>query len=430
MDFLPHTISWNLTRRCNLRCAHCYLEADFRAGHITDELSTRDCFDLVTQIAEVNPGALLILTGGEPLLRPDIFDVAGCAATHKLLVVVATNGTAVDPANARRMASAGIKGVGLSLHSERAEGHDRFTGVPGSWQAALGAAEVLREVGMEVVVQTSAMSWNCEEIPRVVALAHKLGARFFNLYFLVCTGRGQGLTDISSAQYERLLVQLYELQKEYAGRLLISAKCAPHYKRVVYAADPNSPFLKTYPGGCPAATHYCRISPEGEVTPCPYLPLGAGNVRRTRFAKIWREAPLLEKLRDRSRLEGRCGVCEFKSLCGGCRARAYAEAQNYLAEDPSCSYEPGRYGFKEIALAEEDRLGGGIEHELPWTGEAWARLLALPSFVRGMVVKGVEHFARERQCLVVTAEIMKQAREAIAARRGSMMPMRREKNQP
>lgn len=428
MNFRTYTISWNLTKRCNLKCEHCYLDADFRAGRKVDELTTQDCFSIMEQIAEVNPNALLILTGGEPLLRPDIFDIAKYAAEHEFFVVVATNGTTVNLQNAERMAEAGIKGVSISLHSGRAELHDQFTGIPGSWQGAVHCTKILREVGLEFVIQTSVMSWNYDEIPQVVDLTYELGAKFFNLYFLVCTGRGQGLTDVSSTRYETVLTRLYEMQKEYVGRMLISAKCTPQYKRIIYEANPNSPFLKSYLGGCPAATHYCQINPVGEVTPCPYMPIAVGNVRETSFVRIWRDAPLLNELRHRSLLEGRCGVCEFKSLCSGCRARAYAETQNYLAEDPSCTYEPGKFGLKEIVLAEDETLGTEFAYEIPWDKAAQARLLAIPTFARGMVVKGVEHFARENQFPVVTVEVMKQAREAMRGRRGSMVPVMQEKD--
>ncbi|MDP6775155.1 MAG: radical SAM protein [Candidatus Latescibacteria bacterium] len=422
MDFRTHTVSWNLTQRCNLQCSHCYLDAAFRVGRKVDELSTQDCYNIIGQIAEVNPNALLILTGGEPLLRSDIFSIVRRAAERGFFVVVATNGTTINPTNVRQMVDAGVKGVGLSLHSSREEMHDRFTDVPGSWQAAVDAAVVLREAGMEFVIQTSVMAWNYEEIPQIVDFAYQLGAKFYNLYLLVCTGRGQGLTDVSSVQYERLLAGLYEIQKKHVGRMLISAKCAPQYKRVIYEDNPDSPFLKSHAGGCPAATHYCQIDPRGEVTPCPYMPIGVGNLRETPFAAIWREAPLLKELRDRSLLEGRCGVCEFRSLCSGCRARAYAKTKNYLAEDPSCRYEPGRHGFEEIVLAEEETLGSEADLVLEWDEAAQNRLQAIPSFARGMVVKGVELFARANRHPVVTLGVMQQAREAVGARSGSAVP--------
>ncbi len=426
MNYQTHTISWNVTKRCNLNCEHCYLDADFRAGRKVDELTTQNCFNIIEQISEINPNALLILTGGEPLLRPDIFEVARFAADRDFFVVFATNGTTVNQENAQQMVDAGVKGVSISLHSSRAEQHDDFTAVPGSWQSAINSTKALRKAGLEFVIQTSVMTWNYDEIADIAALTHELGSKFFNLYFLVCTGRGQGITDVSAERYESALRHLYELQKDYIGRMLISAKCTPQYKRIIYEANPNSPFLKTYSGGCPAATHYCQIDPNGEVTPCPYMPIGVGNLLEGTFARIWQEAPLLNELRNRSLLEGRCGECEFKSLCSGCRARAYAETQNYMAEDSSCTYTPGEFGGKEIILAEEETFGTEVKYELAWDEEAQRRLLAIPSFARGMVVKGVEHFARENQLSVVTADVMQQARETFTARQGATVPKMQE----
>ena len=209
-----------MTKRCNLRCEHCYLDAEFRTSKKVDELTTDECLNTIDQIAEINPNALLILTGGEPLLRRDIFDISRYAAEHGFFVVIATNGTPVNLTNAQRMSDAGIKGVSISLHSSRPEMHDRFTAVPGSWQAAIDCGENLRNVGLEFVVQTSVMSWNREQLHEIADLSFGLGAKFFNLYFLVCTGRGQSLTDVPPTQYERTLLELYELQKEYMGRML------------------------------------------------------------------------------------------------------------------------------------------------------------------------------------------------------------------
>lgn len=413
MEFRPDVISWNLTKRCHLNCAHCYLDADFRRGARADELITRECLDIIDQIAEVNPNALLILTGGEPLLRRDLFDIAGHASHRGFLVVVATTGTLLTPEVTRRIVAAGIRGASISLHSLRPGAHDAFTRVPGSWQGAVRGAEFLHEANLPFVLQTSAMSWNAEEIPALVDFAARLGARVFDLYVLVCTGRGQGMTDISPAQHEALLVRLYELQKIHEGRMSIGARCAPQYKRIVYQADPQSPHLRAYTGGCPAGTHYCRITPSGDLTPCPYIPLRVGNLKAQRFAHLWQEAPLLRQLRDRGQLSGRCGRCEFRILCSGCRARAYAEWQDYLAEDSACPYEPGEHGGEPIVLDQAFTFGLAANRTLPWTTAAQARLESVPTFARGMVTKGVERYARERGYTAITPEVLTEAREKL-----------------
>ncbi len=389
MDFRAYSISWNITKRCNLNCDHCYLDADFRGGFRTDELSTEECFRVMDQIAEVNPNPFLILTGGEPLLRPDIYDLIRYAADRKFMVVLGTNGTLINKANAEKIKVAGAHGVGISIDSMDADKHNRFRGVSRAWENSTKAFEILNEVGIDFLIQMSVSDWNYKEIPDVVAFAEKMGAVAFNLYFLVCTGRGQGNTDISNAAYEEALKTLYRLQMEYKGRLMINSKCAPQYKRVVYENDPDSVYTRTYSGGCPAATHYSRISPEGNLTPCPFIQESVGNLKAASFKDLWFDAPLMRELRDRKNLQGKCGTCEFSAMCSGCRARAFAERGSYMAEDPSCDYEPGKYGGKEITLKIEDTLGLEVEHSLPWTPEALSRLERIPSFARGMVVKGV-----------------------------------------
>jgi len=341
------------------------------------------------------------------------------------MVVIGTNGTLLNDKLAERMIEAGVKGVSISLHSVKPDAHDRFTQVPRSWQNAVRGAGILKRNHLEFVIQTSTMAWNYDEIPDIVDFAHQLGARFFNLYFLVCTGRGQGLSgsDISGAQYEAMLAQVFEMQKKYQGQMLISAKCTPQYKRIVYEADPHSPYIKTYSGGCPAATHYAQITPKGDVTPCPYMSIPLGNVKENRFADIWNHSPVLNQLRNRKLLQGRCGRCEFQSVCSGCRARAFAETGDYLAEDPSCQYEPGKYHFVEIKLEETLTLGLEADFQLTWTEEAQKRLERIPSFARGMVVKGVEAYARSKGYREITPELMKEVREKAMQNMGGMFAL-------
>ena len=422
MDFRAYSISWNLTKRCNLNCDHCYLDANFRGGFRTDELSTDECRRVIDQIAEVNPNAFLILTGGEPLLRPDIYDLIRHAAEKKFMVVLGTNGTLINKNNAEKIKTAGAHGVGISIDSMDASKHNTFRGVPFAWERSMEAFDVLNEVGVDFLVQMSVSDMNYREIPDVVAFAEKAGAIAFNLYFLICTGRGQGNTDISNAAYEEALKLLYEQQMNYKGRLMINSKCAPQYKRVVYENDPDSVYTRTYSGGCPAGTHYSRISPEGNLTPCPFIEETVGNLKTSSFKDLWQNAPLMVQLRNRKQLEGRCGTCEFSAMCSGCRARAFAETGNYMAQDPSCDYEPGKHGGKEITLKIEDTLGLEVEYHTSWTPEAKQRLERIPSFARGMVVKGIERFAEERNITVIDEAVVKKSREEMIEKRGAMFP--------
>jgi len=422
MDFRAYSISWNLTKRCNLNCAHCYLDADFRGGLRSDELSTPECFRVIDQIAEVNPNAFLILTGGEPLLRPDIYEIIRYAADKKFMVVLGTNGTLINHATAKKIKAAGTHGVGISIDSMEPARHNTFRGVDKAWENSMKAFDILNETGVDFLLQMSVSDMNYREIPEVVAFAEKVGAIAFNLYFLVCTGRGQGNTDISNEAYEEALKTLYRLQMEYKGRLMINSKCAPQYKRVVYENDPDSVYTRTYSGGCPAGTHYSRISPEGNLTPCPFIAESVGSLKTSTFKELWTEAPLMRELRDRKKLEGKCGTCEFSSMCSGCRARAFAETGNYMAEDPSCDYEPGKYGNKEITLKIEDTLGLEVEFKTSWTPEAKQRLERIPSFARGMVVKGIESFAEKHGFSVIDQAVVKRSREEMITKRGAMFP--------
>ena len=204
----------------------------------------------------------------------------------------------------------------------------------------------------------------------------------------------------------------------YTDGLLLRAKCAPHFRRIIYQLDPNSPMLKNYAqGSCPAGKYYCRITPEGDITPCPYMPVSAGNLREKSFDEIWRSSPVLGNLRE-GELGGRCGSCEFGGMCGGCRCRAYAAYDDYMAEDPACDYQPGQYGGKKIALSGEQIFGLEVRCTLSWTPDATERLNRLPSFARGMVARGVERYAEENGIAVVTPELMQKVREAAETRMG------------
>jgi radical SAM protein with 4Fe4S-binding SPASM domain len=439
-----YAVSWNLTQRCNLHCAHCYMSA-FAAADASQELSTAECRRVIDEIAAVNPNVFLILTGGEPLLRRDLFELAACSADRGFTVVLGTNGVLLREAQARQMRQSGIQGASISLDSADAGKHDAFRRLPGSWRAAVRATEALRAEGLDFSVHTSVMAWNLEEIPAMIDLARELGAKVLNFFFLVRTGRGAGLTDITPAQYEQILTYLARIQGAgeagspapaadagrassfedpwtvpvgRSGGLVIRAKCAPFFRRILYALDPQSPLLQNYAhGSCPAGKAYCRIMPEGDVTPCPYMPLVAGNLRQRSFADIWRDAAIFNALRQ-PQLGGRCGRCEFSRICGGCRCRAYATYSDYLAEDPACAYQPGQFGGATIALSEELTFGLEAPLTLEWNPEARARLQRLPSFARGMVIKGVERYAAAHGIRRITPEVMQAVREQAEARFG------------
>jgi len=384
MEYRPSLISWNLTKKCNLHCPHCYLEAGRAAER---ELTTEECLALLDDMRALGT-EMLILTGGEPLLRRDIYRIAQKASHLGMWVVMGTNGVLVTDRVAAKMVECGVKGVGISIDSAEPERHNAFRGGRKAWQFSVRALEICRDHGLEVLVQTTVMEENYEEIPALLDFAKDKGAWAFNLYFLVQTGRGQGMTDLSAAATDAMLNQLIDLQDDYRP-MLVRSKCAPQFKQIAYARGRAG----MESGGCMAATEYCRITPEGDVTPCPYMTVVAGNVLESSFSEIWRHSAVFEQLRDLDQLKGRCGACEFKELCGGCRCRAFAATGDYLAEDPACTYQP-----KGIPLADQG---------IPWDQAARDRLERIPiAFIREKTRKGVEAYAQRAGARVITTEVV------------------------
>ena len=383
-QYKPSLISWNLTKKCNLRCPHCYMEAGRPA---TRELTTDECLALLGEMQALGT-EMLILTGGEPLLRKDIFAIAQRASSLGMWVVMGTNGVLVTDKVTQKMIECGVKGVGISIDSADPAKHNRFRGGPNAWEYSVRALEICRANGLEVLVQTTVMEENYDEIPELIAFARDKGAWSFNLYFLVQTGRGQQMTDLSAAQTEAMLSRLVDVQEDYRP-MLVRSKCAPQFKQIAYAKGRGG----MESGGCMAGTQYCRITPEGDVTPCPYMTVVAGNVLEQSFTDIWQTSTVLQQLRDVQQLKGRCGSCEFNELCGGCRCRAYAATGDYLHEDPACTYQPTGQPL-EIA-------------EFIWTDEARARLERIPiAFIREKTRKGVEAYAQRQAVHRITPEVM------------------------
>ncbi len=386
-EYTPSLISWNLTRMCNLRCPHCYMEGGRKAEN---ELTTDECLGLIDQIQAMGT-EMLILTGGEPLLRRDIYDIARYASSLGIWVVMGTNGVLVTDEVVAKMIECGVQGVAISIDSLDPAKHDHFRGGPNAWEYSVRALEICRANGLQVLVQTTVVEMNYAEISKMLAFARDKGAWSFNLYFLVQTGRGQQMSSLSAEQTETMLTNLVDWQDEYRP-MLVRSKCAPQFKQIAYARGSGG--LES--GGCMAGTEYCRITPQGDITPCPYMTAVAGNVRDQSFADVWRTSSVLNELRDLRQLKGRCGRCEFKELCGGCRCRAYAVYGDYLQEDPACRYQP---------------TGRPLElGRVVWSAEAQARLERIPiAFIRGKVERGVEAYAQRQGVALITAEVLQEA---------------------
>ena len=438
----PYVISWNLTYRCNLACEHCYLDAGaaplVRTENFADrsELGTDECFKVIDEIAAFAPECLTILTGGEPLLRRDILEIVRRAAERELWVVVGTNGVRITENVAQRLAEAGARGLSLSLDALDPDRHDRFRRVRGAWQNTVEGAQILNTTGLPFIVQTTAGSHNLGELDAIADFAHdRLAAKVWNLYFLVPTGRGQFVSDMTPAQYDEVLASLYRIQQKYNRRMLVNAKCAPHYIKTVLenadaetdpmptdAESPGLPPIRIYSGGaggCPAGTHYMGIRPNGDVTPCPYLPVFAGNLRGSRLTDLWTSSEVFTDIRRRSSLGGRCGACEMNAHCGGCRARAYGMTGDLMAEDPLCTHTPGKFagsplltlpGSAAVSGAPAVEYGPESPATIAWDDAASARMKKIPAFVRGMVVRAVEDTCRKSGLDRVTVEELERIR--------------------
>ncbi|MEK7851645.1 MAG: SPASM domain-containing protein, partial [Deltaproteobacteria bacterium] len=289
--------------------------------------------------------------------------------------------------------------------------HDKFRGLDGAWESTVKGAELLNKHGIEFQFQLSVTKDNCDEVESIVEFAYEKGARAMNVFFLVCTGRGQDMTDITPQQYEKVLIQLSDLDKKYAGKMMVRGRCAPHFLRVVQQRDPDSPVMKGATSGCIAGTHYFRITPQGDVTPCPYMPTVVGNVRKQSLAEIWGSSPVFDKLRNPV-YNGRCADCEFSDVCGGCRARALAASGDLMGEDPWCEHKP----TPPLSPPYQGGVAGKkVVAEIVWDDEAIERLGKVPFFLRSMVKKGLERYAKAKGLTRITPDIMEEMRKKVGS---------------
>ncbi|MGA2413239.1 MAG: radical SAM protein [Candidatus Sulfotelmatobacter sp.] len=413
----PRLIFWELTKGCNLRCIHCRANATELSS--PSDLSTQTARNIIDQIAAVS-SPILVLSGGEPLFRSDIFELARYATDKGLRVALATNGTLVTKQVAQKIVASGVKRVAISLDGADAATHDTFRGIPGAFDAAITGFRNLKDLGMSVQINTTIARHNAHQLPDVLNLARSIGADALHTFLLVPVGCG---VDIASEQmvppeeYERMLNWFYDRSLE--GGIELKATCAPHYFRVVRqrrvaehrsasaaaeasgqplppaSSSPSrgpigtpaeiAPTDMTMPGstgielkplgigkavghpgahpsdmnamtkGCLAGTAVCFISNQGEVFPCGYLPALAGDLNKQPFADVWENSVVFNQLRDVDNLKGKCGCCEFRNVCMGCRARAYAATGNYLDEEPFCVYEPKAKAPKDVVSSEAAR---------------------------------------------------------------------------
>jgi heme b synthase len=317
-------------------------------GRAPDELTTQESFDLVDQIAGLaNP--ILVLSGGEPLYRDDIFEIAEHASAQGLRVALATNGTLVDEKVADQIKAAGIQRVSISVDGVTRESHDSFRGVTGAFDASLEGGRLVKSRGVELQINTTVTQHNVDELKAILELAEREKVIALHFFLLVPVGCGLEISEqqqITGEDYEHVLNWIYDASRR--SSIEMRATCAPHYYRVIRqrAREEGRKITTKTDGmaamtrGCLAGSGVCFVSYKGEVFPCGYFPVAAGDTRTTSFADIWQNSSLFHELRDPGLLEGKCGLCEYKMVCAGCRARAYGETGNYLAEEPFCAYEP------------------------------------------------------------------------------------------
>ncbi len=347
----PRLIAWEVTKQCPLKCMHCRASSSDRK--FAGEFSTEECFGILRNIASFAK-PIIILTGGEPMARSDIYMIAEYGTKLGLRMVMAPCGLLMNHENTRKMKESGIMRISLSIDGADEKTHDSFRQVEGSFNAVINAAHIARETGLEFQINSTITKLNYRQIDRMLQLAVDLGAVGYHPFLLVPTGRGSGLADyeIDPREYEKLLEWIYEKSREVPIQL--KPTCAPHYYRILRQKEREKGIkvtvkthgLSAMTKGCLGGQSFAFISNTGRVQICGFLEEKAGDLREESydFKKIWETSELFLKMRDIDGYNGRCGICEYRKVCGGCRARAFATTGNYLDEEPYCVYQPRTSG--------------------------------------------------------------------------------------
>ena len=327
-SYSPGEIIWAVTKRCNLKCKHCSIsEVD------PEELSTEEGFGLIEEAAKFGP-VKFGFTGGEPLLRDDIYELIEYAASFDMQVVMATNGTLITNEVAKRLKKAGLERAAMSIDGI-GRAHDAFRGVPGAFKDMLRGMKACEEEGLAVQIFTTVTRDNYREIPKIIKFVDESGLWRIYLIYLIAVGRGKAISDACLSRAENMAFFDYTVNKQKEVNTWLKPICNPQYWAYLKAKglvdrDDGTEFT-----GCTAGITRFHIFPNGDVTPCAYLPAKAGNIRQSHFLDIVRNSEMFKALRARS-LKGQCATCKYKRICGGCRSRAYAFSGDYLGEDPVC----------------------------------------------------------------------------------------------
>jgi len=354
---------WESTIRCNLSCAHCRrVETDEEAE---SDLTTGQARQLIDQLVQVGRAQdfmpILVFSGGEPLCRKDIFELAGYAVSQALKCALATNGTLIDANTARQIKAHGIERVSISLDGATSDVHNKLRMQEGSFEAALNGIQCLNDCDIPFQINMTVTRYNIHQLDDIFGLAQRLGAVAVHLFMLVPVGCGEEFAEedmLSAEEYEQLLKRI--THEEFSGRMEVKVTCGPHYQRVVREQNKADSLLPEQTGagqtghkpghiskGCLAGSGVLFVGHSGDVFPCGYLPVHCGNILQTPIEKIWSESGDLARMRDPRQLKGKCGICSYRGVCGGCRARAFAATGDYMDSEPMCMYMPDERNHKK-----------------------------------------------------------------------------------
>ena len=339
----PMVLIWEVTQACELACAYC--RADARPGRHPEELSTAAGTAFLDDARAFGEGQLVVLSGGDPMKRPDLVDLVEYGTDIGLTMTLTPSGTSSVTAGAiEDLADAGLRRLALSLDGASADPHDAFRGETGSFEATMAAARTATATGLPLQINTTVCEQTVDDLPQVAELVAELGAVLWSVFFLVPVGRGRILDPVTPARAEDVMTWLHDIQSEVPFGIKTTE--APHYRRIALQQDSAAAGMERR-AGIIAGDGFAFVSHTGDIYPSGFLPEPAGNVRGDDIVDVYRNADLFERLRDRSNLTGKCGACRYRQVCGGSRSRAYATTGDPLASDPLCAYDPD--GWSETA---------------------------------------------------------------------------------
>lgn len=347
-NIYPRLIAWEVTAACNLNCVHCRACATSQTPK--NELNFDECRAFLDDISKMAGKPILIMTGGEPLTRPDFFDILEYADKLGIRKVLATNATLISEASALKLKHYGINRVSVSIDGHDAKSHDSFRMVEGAFEKSLSGIKILQNAGIEIQINTTITKRNFNHIESIFKSALSIGAKAVHIFLLVPTGRAENMLgeEIPAADYEKVLNWFYDMKIKYKNEIDLKATCAPHFYRILRQRAETEKIevnvqnygIDACSKGCLAGNGFAFVSSTGEIQGCGYMPISAGNIKEKTFSEIYKNSNFFNKLRDLDNLKGKCGKCEYRNFCGGCRARALSITGDCFDPEPYCNYIP------------------------------------------------------------------------------------------